>query len=802
MLRFSCLLLSVVSLLTAADGGYQKPAKPVLDVLSAPAPPTLWVNDSGSHVLIGESVRYPSIADVSKPWIGLAGVRVNPDANSAQLLTYIVSMKLKELATGKETPLVLPAGAKLGLPVWSPDGKMFAIGNTAESGTELLVGDIATGKVRRIPRVALNGVLGVPFSWALNGQILARTVRADRGKPPVAPSVPPGPVVQEAQGQSGPVRTNPDMIDNAFEEDLFDYYATAQLALIDAASGRVTAIGTPGVFSSSAMSPDGKSVLVTKLRRPYSYLHAYRDFARDIEVWDRSGKVLHKVASQPLSDNVPIGGVSTGPRFVRWFASEPATLAWTEALDGGDPRKKSEFRDRIMRFRAPFSGEAVEIVRSPQRITSLEAIEATSKAIITDLDRDKRWIRTLLIDMAKPGESPKVLWERNERDRYRDQGRFVNDHLAGGQRAILNRNGYVFLEGSGATPKGERPFLSKLALTENKPETVFQAAENEYTDFVGFASHDVAKFIIRRETPTDPPNYFLVSADGKRTAITNYVDPAPQLRRIRKELVRYKRKDGVDLQFTLYLPPDYVAGTRLPTILYAYPYEFNDPEVAGQVVGSTQRFTTLTGYTHLFSVLAGYAVLDNASMPVVGDPETVNNTYVEQISESARAAIAKAAEMGVTDPTRVGVIGHSYGAFMTANLLAHTDLFRAGVARSGAYNRTLTPFGFQSERRSYWQANETYMRMSPFNYAHKINEPILFIHGQADDNQGTFTVQSERMYQAVRGNGGTTRLVLLPNEAHGYRAKETVEHVVYETIAWFDRYVKSVATPAQASGAN
>lgn len=802
MPRSVCALLSVVCLFGASDG-YLKPPQQVLDVLNAPDLPALYATPGGTHVLLAEVVRYPSIAEVARPWVGLAGVRVHPDTNSAQSLIYITGLKLKELATGKETQVALPAGAKLSAPVFSPDGKLFAIANSAANSVELLIGDVATAKVRAVPRVALNTVLGPSFSWTLNHQLLARTVRTDRGKAPTPPAVPPGPVIQESQGQSGPVRTNPDMIDNPYEEDLFDYFATTQLAIIDAASGRVTPVGSPAVIPTASLSPDGKSVLVTKLIRPYSYLHPWRSFAHDIEVWDRSGKLLHKVASLPAEQNVPIGGVSKGPRYVRWFATEPSTVIWTEALDGGDPRKKVEYRDRLMRFKAPFQGEPVEVARTAQRMGLVEAIAGTTKAVTTDYDRDKRWLRTLLIDLAKPGEPAKVLWGRNERDRYRDEGRFVQDTVASGQRAILQRGGYIYLEGSGATPKGERPFLRKLALDGTKPEKVFQSGENEFTDFVALAADDGSKFIIKRETPTEPPNYYMVSAaDGKRTPITNFTDPTPQLRRITKQLVRYKRKDGVDLQFTLYLPPDYKPGTRLPTIIYAYPYEYNDPEVAGQVTGSTQRFTTLTGYTHLFCVLAGYAVLDQTAMPVVGDPETVNNTYVQQITDDARAAIAKAAEMGVTDPNRVGVIGHSYGAFMTANLLAHTDLFRAGVARSGAYNRTLTPFGFQSERRTYWEAKETYLGMSPFHYANQINEPILFIHGQADDNQGTFTVQSERMYQAVRGNGGTTKLVLLPHEAHGYRAKETTEHVLYETIAWFDKYVKNAPAAGQPSGAN
>jgi len=313
---------------------------------------------------------------------------------------------------------------------------------------------------------------------------------------------------------------------------------------------------------------------------------------------------------------------------------------------------------------------------------------------------------------------------------------------------------------------------------------------------------DAAQFITRRETPTDAPNYFIRSAGASadRKPLTQFPDATPQLRGIKKQLVTYKRADGVQCSFTLYLPPNYKEGTRLPTVVWAYPLEFNDAGTAGQITGSTQRTTQIVGPSHLFFLLEGYAVLDNATMPVVGDPETVNNTYVEQIVMSAKAAIDKATEMGVTDPERVGVGGHSYGAFMTANLLAHSDLFRAGIARSGAYNRTLTPFGFQSERRTLWEAPDMYIRVSPFMVAQKINEPILMIHGEADDNTGTFPIQSERMYQALKGHGATVRLVMLPFEAHGYSGRESIDHVLYEMLSWFDKYVKN-APPRATSRA-
>ncbi|HET8547723.1 MAG TPA: prolyl oligopeptidase family serine peptidase [Bryobacteraceae bacterium] len=773
-----------------AQTTYQKPPKEILEVLNAPSPPVLYPNPAGTHVIIAQLRRYPEIADLAEPFVGLAGVRVNPRTNAQRLLSYNYDLKLKDVGSGTEGILALPPSPRLGTPQWSPDGRLFAVTNTTADAVEVYVGDVDC-KLRRIPGLTLNGVLGSPFLWTDERTLLVRMVPKDRGKTRSAATVPSGPVVQEARGQSGPVRTLQDMLRNSNDENLFEYYATAQLATVDVQTGRITPVGKPGVYSSSSLSPDGNYVLVTALQRPYSYLHSYTAFPRMIEVWERSGKPVHTVARLPLADNVPIEGVPTGPRNVHWLATEPATLLWTEALDGGDPRRRAEHRDRLLRLRGPFSGEPVEVIRTEQRLTGDQALEASSRILLTEYDPARRWIRTALIDTAKPGTPGKQIWSRNVRERYNHPGQPVTRQLATGHVVVRLHNGAIFLNGPGGTPEGDRPFLDRMSLDTLKPERLFQCAPGEYEGVIALASEDGSRFITRHESPNDAPNYYLRSTSGQRKPITNYIDPAPQLRRIRKQLVRYKRPDGVDLSFTLYLPPDCQKGTRLPAVVYAYPLEFTDTGTAGQVAGSPQRFTTIAGASHLFYLLAGYAVLDNTSIPIVGDPQTVNDTYIEQLTASAKVAIDKGVELGVVDRARVGVIGHSYGAFMTANLLAHTDFFKAGVARSGAYNRTLTPFGFQSERRTYWEAREIYMKMSPFTYADKINEPLLLIHGQNDNNAGTFPVQSERMYQAVRGNGGTVRYVLLPYEAHGYLARESVEHTLWEMIAWFDRYVKN-----------
>jgi dipeptidyl aminopeptidase/acylaminoacyl peptidase len=563
---------------------------------------------------------------------------------------------------------------------------------------------------------------------------------------------------------------------------------------------KVTPIGKPHIFQSASVAPDAKHILIATLHHPYSYLLPAADFPRLVEVWDMSGQSLYKVEDAPLADKVPIGGVRTGRRNFQWYPNEPAALVWAEALDDGNPNKKVPDRDRIMSLKAPFSGQPFELFKTVHRLTSIAWLEKSHQALIAETDRERKWKTTFLVNLDDTAKSePRQIWSLSTQERYNDPGNPVTRPTATGQRVVQQNGDWIFLSGNGSTPQGDLPFLDRFNLKTLQSERTFRCESGSYETLAALLSPDGTRFLTRHEGPSEPPNYFVRSASGGAPqapqALTTFTDPTPLLRKIKKQLVRYKRADGVDLSFELYLPPDYKEGTRLATFMWAYPYEYNDAGTASQVTGSPSRFTTITGPSELFLALQGYAVLDNVAMPVIGTPKQVNDTYVQQIVMDAKAAIEKATAMGVTDPNRVGVGGHSYGGFMTANLLAHSELFRAGIARSGAYNRTLTPFGFQSEERTLWEAPETYLNMSPFMYADKLKTPILMIHGEADDNSGTFPIQSERMYQAVRGNGGTARLVMLPDEAHGYAARETIEHVLYEMVSWMERFAKDVPPP-------
>ncbi len=793
-------LLVVLAIPIAAELTYQKPPQEILDVLNAPVPPTLGVNPPRTSATLSLTERYPSIAEVSEPMLRLAGLRINPRTNGLHLAPNSISITLVRLSDALKIPVSLPPHAQVNGLRWSPDGKQFAFANTTAAGIDLWIGDAATGRTRKIEGIKLNTVLGDPIEWLPdNRTLLAKTVPSGRGPAPAEPTVPTGPSVQESDGHAGPVPTYEDMLQNPHDEDLFEYYAAAQLVRVETSNGAVTPIGNSGLLDQVSVSPEGKDILVTRLHRPFSYLHPAREFPKEVEVWNTSGSVVYKVASLPLPARVPLGGVETGPRQIHWMANQPATIFWVEALDGGNPKEKVPHRDRVLAIRAPFNGTPEEIFKTEERFAGIQF--GSNFALVEDLHRVTRLLRTFEIDPSKPNAEGKLIWSRNQQDRYKDHGRPVErtqvarTFFGGGaaDSTLLQSGDSIILSGPGASPQGDRPFLDRFNLSTGQTERLFHSPADKYETVEAVLDDQGSRFITRRESPTEPPNFYLHNG-ASEIALTGFKDPAPQLRRIHKELVTYKRADGVPLSFELYLPPDYKSGTRLPAVVWAYPREYNDAGTAGQVSGSSKRFTLIGGYSELFFLLDGYAVLENVAMPVVGTIDVVNNTYVEQIVADSKAAIDKAAEMGVIDPARVGVGGHSYGAFMTANLLAHCDLFRAGIAESGAYNRTLTPFGFQSERRSFWEAQDTYLRMSPFMFADKIKAPILLVHGEADDNSGTFPIQTERMYEAIRGNGGTVRMVFLPSEAHGYRAKETIEHLLWEKFTWFDKYVKHAET--------
>ncbi len=784
---FIIFLLFLFGLLTGEEP-YKLPTKVICDILDAPPLPDVTISPDRNWLLMIESESMPKIPELAQQTLGLAGIRITPKNNS--ILTGSPRRKgllLKNVITGKEIRIPLPPTINISSPQWSPDSRNFAFLNIQPEKIELWLADI-NGKTEILINSGVNGISYEPIKWFPDSKrILCLLVPSKRGNPPQKPPAPSGPNIQISDGKPSPARTYQNLLKNPFDEKLFDYYFTSQPAIVEIGGGSKKFIGSPAIYIDFEISVDGKYILTTKVVRPYSYIVPIEYFAKKVEIWNSDGKLVKHLADLPLAENVPINGVPVGPRAHIWSGYK-STLIWAEALDGGDPKKKVEFRDKIMMLEEPFSGEPKEIFRTNLRYSS--TIFGENIAIIREFDRPSRKARLWLLDLKNP-ESRKLLFDINIEDRYNNPGNPVTWVNKSGKRVLVQTpdEKSIYLTGEGASPEGDRPFLDRLELETLKKERIFHSEKDYYEMIIALIDENAEKFITRRESKSEPPNYFLRRKGENPVALTFFKDPAPQLAGVKKELIRYEREDGIKLSGTLYLPPDW-KGERLPLIMWIYPAEFQTADTASQIRSTENRFTFYRGASHLFLLTQGYAILDNPSLPIIG--KYGNDTYVLQVVAGAKAAVKKVVEMGVADPERLGVGGHSYGAFSTANLLAHSDLFKAGVARSGAYNRTLTPFGFQNEDRTLWEAPDTYIRMSPFMYTDKINEPILIIHGEADDNPGTFPIQSERLFAAIKGHGGTAKLVLYPHESHGYRARETVLDCIYQMIDWFDRYVKNV----------
>lgn len=776
------------------------PPKAIADLANAPLPPALRINSTRDWMMLMERPGYPSIEELAQPELRLAGLRMNPRTNGSSRSYSYSGLTLKHMESGRTFAVSgLPNDAQIENLSWSPDGQRFAFTITTNTGIALWAGTVAGKSAKAITGPRVNDAMGgMPYDWIGSAQILVKLLPEDREALPQERLVPTGPITQESAGQKTTLRTYQDLLENAYDEDLFEYYTTAELVMLNLQDETAKAFAEAGMIAGASPSPDDQYILVETIHRPFSYLVPYYRFPTTTEVYDLKGNLVKLINEQPLIEQLPkgFGAVAEGKRRISWRDDQPATLYWVEAQDGGDPERETAVRDRLFYWTAPFQDGSIEAGLDFELRFSGIVWGNTSTAIAYEYWWATRKLKTSVFTPGQP-KSKTVLFDRSYQDRYSDPGSFETTYNDYGEQVLLMADDgqTLFLTGEGASQEGNRPFIRTFNL-KSKEATELWRSEAPYYEspvFILDAAQGLA--VTRRESPEDPPNYFIRNwKTGEMNAITNFNHPYPGLAGIEKQVVQYKRKDGLDLQGDLYLPKGYDPKTdgALPVIMWAYPREFKSKGDAGQVQGSPYEFVRLYWGSPLYWLTQGYAVFDRVAMPIVGEEdEEPNDFFREQLVGNAEAAIDVLAEQGIADRNRIAVGGHSYGAFMTANLLAHSDLFAAGIARSGAYNRTLTPFGFQSEERTYWDAPEVYYTMSPFMHADKVNEPLLMIHGEADNNSGTFPLQSERMYQAINGLGGKARLVMLPHESHGYRAKESIMHMLYEQDAWLDKYVKN-----------
>ncbi|WP_370539283.1 alpha/beta hydrolase family protein [Algoriphagus sp. AK58] len=780
-----------------AQTTYQTPPKSIADLFNAPATPSVTFNKDGSMMMILERTEAPSIEDLAQPELRIGGIRINPAISGQSRAGSFTNIKIKKTRSGEEIQVKgLPSNPKMNGFSLSLDEKYLAFTQTESNGVSLWVVDMLSYEAKKITEPILNQVFGNSVAWLPDNSIVIKAVNPARGAMPKAPAAPAGPVIQETSGNAAPSRTYQDLLTNPYDEALFAYFMDSQLMKVDL-EGSKSPIGKPAMIKSMDISPDGNYLLIESIQKPFSYLVPADRFPYTVEIWSTTGEVVKMLAQIPLDEVRPTGfdATVTGIRNVNWRADKPATLYWAEAQDKGDPRVKVEERDIIYTLSAPFSGEKQKLVGTALRFGGISWSD-DSFAILNERWFASRTEKRSVINPSNPTQAPKVIIERSSDDLYNDPGSPLFTRNAFGRNVLLRKGDLVYMTSEGGSPEGSMPFLSTFNTATKEQKILWRSQAPYYERVAKVLASDATEFITIKEGTDLQPNYWLINTK-KRIApmqVTNFAHPYESIKGINKQLVTYKRKDGLNLSAVVYTPDGYdpAKDGRLPVLMWAYPREYKSAADAAQVRGSKYTFTRLSWGSPIYWVTRGYAIMDQTEMPIVGEgDQEPNDFFIEQLVANAEAAIDHIVEMGIGDRNKIAVGGHSYGAFMTANLLSHTNIFAAGIARSGAYNRTLTPFGFQYEQRTYWEAPEVYFNMSPFSFADKVKTPILLIHGEADNNSGTFPIQSERYYNALKGHGATTRLVFLPHESHGYAAKESVLHTLWEMDTWLEKYVKN-----------
>ncbi len=777
---------------------YQNPPKAILDLVDAPVTPGLSLSPDMKWLLFMDRPSMPGIEEVAQKELRLAGLRINPKNNGPSRATHYLNIQIRGLTSDKLIQVKgLPANAKIRNVSWAPNSKRFAFTNIKADGIELWIVDVDQSTASQITDNIINNTIGgLPYRWMSDCKtMLYKTILPNRGEAPIEEEVTSGPIVQENAGDRAPVRTYQDLLKNEFDESLFTYYSASQLVKYDLETKQHTDFGKSGIIKSLTTSPDANYILIATVKQPFSYLVQYDRFPFSLDLFDKNGRHIQQFADIPLAENIPkgFGAVREGKRDIAWRGDRPASLYWVEAQDGGDPNIESEIRDQLFYLDAPFDKSPTKSISFQLRFGGLDWCNDGFATCMEWWWQNRRML-TSKWNPSKDENTKEVLFDRSWEDIYADPGSFEETLNEYGRSVLMLKDGKtLFLTGSGASPEGKKPFVDEFDLETKNTKRIWQSQAPYYEVPIAIIDEKIPTILTRRESEKDNPNFFLRNLSSDRIqSITTFENPYKRLEGVQKELIQYFREDGVELTGTLYLPEGYKKeqGT-LPVIMWAYPKEFKSKDAAGQLDNSPYEFMRVGWHSPLYWVTQGYAVFDDVGMPIVGEgKEEPNETFIQQLKAGAEAAVKKVDEMGIADLNRIAVGGHSYGAFMTANLLAHTDLFAAGIARSGAYNRTLTPFGFQSEERTLWEAPETYVTMSPFMHADKIKDPLLLIHGNADNNSGTYPMQTKRFYNALNGHGATVRMVLLPHESHSYQARESIMHMLWEMDSWLAVHVK------------
>lgn len=779
---------------------YQKPSQSILDLADYERAPSVSMDTKKEYMLLTYRNTYKSLDDLNQEELRLGGLRINPITNISSTVTYVNNLKLRKIKDKNEVQVTgLPTNPRISTIGWSPNDTKISFSHTTASGVELWVIDVTSAKATKLTEATVNANIGSPFSWMNDNEtILVKMLPKNRAALLDAKKdLPTGPIISNADGVKSQNRTYPDMLKNKNDEINFENIMTSELYKVNL-NGTATLFKNAAMYAGESFSPDGNYLMLTTIQKPFSYIVPLSRFPSKSVIYDKAGNEVKVVNEVPLTEIIPKGfmAVRKGKRNMSWRTDKPATLAYAEALDGGDPANKVEFRDEVFLWNAPFNLSATSLVKTPQRYDRIIWGNDTV-AIITDEWYDTRNTKTYAINPSNPSQAPKVIFDRNSQDVYSDPGNFETRKNQYNRYVLAIENDNAYLIGNGFTKNGQFPFISEFNLKTLQAKRLYTSTyTDKKEDVLEIEDFKKGTVLVQIQSKNEYPNYYLrnIKQKNKLTPITAFKNPFESIKNVSKEVIKYKRKDGVELSGTLYLPVGYdkIKKEKMPLLIWAYPAEYKDKNSAGQSTQNPNEFTFPSYGSFVYWVTKGYVVLDDAAFPIIGEGTTEpNDNFMTQLVDNAEAAINAVDALGYINRKKVAVGGHSYGAFMTANLLTHSNLFACGIARSGAYNRTLTPFGFQTEQRNYWETPEVYNTMSPFMNADKMKTPMLLVHGEADNNPGTFTLQTERYFQALKGLGAPARMVILPKEAHGYVAKENILHLLWEQDQFLEKYLKN-----------
>ena len=785
------------------------------------------ISPGGNYFLIPSTTELSTAELMSQKIYRLAMLKVTPATNrELDHSTYgIYALKIFSLKDKTSRQVKLPPDSFFSDMVWSPDGKKIAFLAHLPNGTQVWIADAETGTAEALSDAPVMATIAARpqsgrssatpsrmLQWTSDGSLVTLLVPSNRGAEPVLNPVPAGPIVRHSLDKPTPTRTLPFLLRTPHDADLFRYYTTAQPAIL--ARGRAPQIiGAPAMYLSISVSPDGKYLLTDRIIEPFSYLVGYDAFPHQYEVMDIAGNILATVSKAPAELALRRDGDAGG-------ADLPRDLAWRPDGKGlsfimTEPRDKkaegaqeaSERQERIMLLELPFAMDRAKVLVSSARRISEVSYSRDGRYVFATLAERPRAGGKRLQDIAaydltsEPPQAFVLAKGIDPEDVVNLPGTLMTRTTGNGiGYAAVSADGQAgFLESPGHKADFKpRPFIDRVIIRTGEKRRVFEGSADMYERPLAALDGDLTHLIVSRESSRKAPDSYLWTNEGFGENLTNNKDPYPDLTACKRIDFEFQRSDGVTVHGRISLPLNYKEGTRVPAVFWDYPREYGTSEEYARGAITSRNNNAYTPLSFLrwsdLWLTQGYALV-YTDIPILGKATAYNDNYLTHLLDSVYGAIRKLDQMGLIDMDRLGHGGHSYGAFATANLLAHSPFFKAGIAGDGAYNRTLTPMTFQQERRYFWEATTTYLEMSPFFYADQINAPLLMYHGGDDDNSGTYLIQSERMMQALTGLGKKAVLYIYPFEAHSPRCKETYLDIWARWIDWFDKYVKN---PAQA----